>query len=82
MSNPEIKSNSFQSNATYQITVEGKVEPFLLKLLSAPLKVNYTESDGKKISSLIGNVQDQAQLTGILNTLYNSRMTVISVLKI
>lgn len=75
-------STSFQKHATYQIMVEGKVEPLLCKLLPARLKLSYTKSEGKEISSLLGNVKDQAQLTGILNTLYNHRKTIISVIKI
>ena len=82
MSTPDAVFNSFQSNATYQITVEGKVEPFLLDMLPSAFEISYAKSGGKDISSLIGKVEDQAQLTGILNTIYNTRMTVISVLKI
>ena len=82
MTTPEKVLNSFQSNATYQIIVEGKVEPLLLEMLPVAFKINYLEKDGKEISSLLGRVEDQAQLTGVLNTIYNTRFTVISVLKI
>ena len=82
MSVPEAALDSFQSKATYQITVEGKVEPFLLNLLPAAFEISYAKSGGKDISSLIGKVEDQAQLTGVLNTIYNTRITVISVIKI
>ena len=79
---PKTVLNTFQSNATYQIIVEGNVEHLLRELLPGAFKVSYSESGGKKISTLIGQVEDQAQLTGVLNMIYNSRMTVISVLKI
>ncbi|MEN8799928.1 MAG: hypothetical protein ABF293_11805 [Flavobacteriaceae bacterium] len=82
MSSTNSVFNSFQGNATYQITIEGKVEPFLLEMLPSSFKITNAKSGGKDISSLIGKVEDQAQLAGILNTIYNTRMTVISVLKI
>lgn len=82
MPTPKTVLNSFQNNATYQIIVEGNVEHILRELLPGEFKVSYSNLGGKKISSLIGQVEDQAHLTGVLNTIYNSRMTVISVLKI
>ena len=82
MSSPDPIYNSFQSKATYQITVEGKADPFLLDMLPGTFEISYSKAGGRQLSSLIGKVEDQAQLTGILNTIYNSRMTVISVFKI
>ncbi len=82
MSTSEDALNSFQSKATYQITIEGKVDPFLVEMLPSFFEITYAKSEEKDISSLIGRVEDQAQLRGILNTIYNTRMTVISVFKI
>ena len=74
--------DSFQGNAVYQIAVEGKIEPFLLQILNGQLELRGAESNGKQVSLLLGRVEDQAELSGILNTLYNHRLTIISVLKI
>lgn len=65
----------------YQITVEGKLDKSWSSRM-AGLAFNHSEIDTKIITTLTGKIIDQAELNGVLNTLYNNRMKVISVNKI
>ena len=67
--------------ATYQITVEGRIDPTYMSSLT-DLVVTHTETSQKTLSTLTGNMQDQEALSGILNMLFDNRYPVISVMKI
>jgi hypothetical protein len=75
----EILSNkySFSRQAMYKIVVQGELRRDWASMLGN-MKIT-TENNDKSRSSLIGNIRDQAHLSGILNTLYDLKMTVISV---
>lgn len=69
-------SVSFDSPAHYQIVVKGKINGDLLDLLGAHEKQQ--EIYGGKIKTTISiYVKDQAQLSGILNTLYDLQHTIL-----
>lgn len=80
--NDLIKGNkskfSFSQPATYQIRVLGKVPESYAERISG-MAVTYQESKEKVITTLIGELRDQAALSGILNSLYELHMTVLSV---
>ncbi len=72
---------SFTGPAVYSITVEGYIpESLLVCLASMNLENNGPSED--PVSTVTGRLEDQSQLHGVLNTLYNNRYTVISVIKI
>ena len=73
--------NKFTGPATYQISVQGNIVNNLINRLGE-MEVSKTGLANKTISTLTGNVQDQSALSGILNTLFDYRYTVISVLKL
>ncbi len=73
-------SSSFASKAMYQIDLDRKIDDSVLELLPAQMQLRYSQIQGKEISSLVGLVEDQAQLRGILDALFNERITVISML--
>ncbi len=73
--------NSFTGRATYQITVNGTINPSFLPLLG-DVSLAQTETKKRSITTLTGEVIDQSALAGLINTLIDYRYTVISVLKL
>ena len=73
--------NSFTGSATYQITVEGKVDKEYIQKVSG-LSVTHTQLKDHTLSTLTGEIIDQAALSGIINILVDYRYSVISVTKI
>ncbi len=70
---------SFQKPAMYKIQVQGVLKGSWSEKLQG-LQINIERSPGEKpVSILIGQIDDQAALSGVLNTLYDFNMTIISV---
>ena len=69
----------FDQRATYQISVLGRIDPTMSDLLGGmtispePVEVDHT------ITTLCGELGDQASLAGVLNTLYEMHLTVLLV---
>ena len=72
---------SFIGPAVYSITVEGYIPESLLVCL-ASMELQNNDPSENPVSTVTGRLEDQSQLHGVLNTLYNNRYTVISVIKI
>lgn len=64
----------------YQIIVSGSIDRRLLPILG-PIKLNESASDAGSTTTITADMQDQAALGGILNTLIDNRYTLISVKK-
>ncbi|MCK5468855.1 MAG: hypothetical protein KAI99_10100 [Cyclobacteriaceae bacterium] len=76
--NKDLEYN-FTKPAIYKIVVQGKIDDKLSDRM-LDLQVNVEKGGGQKYhSTLIGKINDQAALSGILNTLYDMHITVISV---
>ncbi len=71
---------NFSKPAIYKVVVQGKID-YKLADRMLDLQVNVEKGEGQKYYSttLIGKINDQAALSGILNTLYDMHITVISV---
>jgi len=70
---------SFSKAAIYKIVVQGELDQNW-SLKEWGLQLNTIRgSDRKVFSSLVGQINDQAALSGILNALYDRHMTVVSV---
>jgi len=70
---------NFSKPSVYKIKVQGEIEKDLSGNLGG-MQIKVIKEEGKKpITVLIGSVRDQAALSGILNSLYNMHMMVISV---
>ena len=73
------KRYSFDRPGNYRIRVEG----FLDKKWSARLGglriTTSTRGDQKQVTALEGLMRDQAELTGVLNALYQRHLTLLSV---
>ena len=74
-------SEDIIQSVNYQITVEGHLDTKWSSRLSG-LTINYIKIKNTSFSTLTGQVRDQAALNGVLNTLFNQRMKVISVLEL
>jgi hypothetical protein len=69
----------FTKPAIYKIVVHGDIDGESAMRLWG-LQVSTTKGKNQKIiTTLVGMINDQSQLSGILNTLYDRHMTVISV---
>jgi len=69
----------FAGAANYRIVVEGHLDPSYSSRL-AGMAISTTERDDRKpLTILVGLVQDQAELSGVLDTLYNLHLPIVSV---
>ena len=70
---------NFKKEAIYKIIVDGVLnESFSMRLPEMQIKVS-RDNRKKPFTSLIGEIKDQAALSGILNSLYDMQHVVISV---
>jgi hypothetical protein len=69
----------FDHPAVYQINVQGRIDAHWSDRL-AGMKIRISgEQATQKITTLEGEVSDQAALMGVLNTLYELHLPIISV---
>lgn len=73
---------SFDSPASYQICVEGMVDPEWSDRLGGMSIIAESSKDGSDLSTLSGELSDQAALNGVLSTLYEWHLPVVSVRRI
>jgi hypothetical protein len=76
MNNKQLK---IDSPAIYRITVQGKLDINNSQYLLDMQIIHEEKEDASSESSIIGKLEDQAALAGILNYLYELHMPVISV---
>ena len=70
---------SFSKPAIYKIMIKGELNEVWSERLGG-MQINVLRSGAKEpVSVLVGQVNDQAALSGMLNTLYESHCTIISV---
>ena len=65
--------------ATYQISVQGRIDPSWSDRLEGMRIYQDPAQDASTITFLLGELSDQAALAGVLNTIYELHLTVISV---
>jgi hypothetical protein len=79
MKSDKNKDINFKSKAIYKIIVKGILkESYYLRFPMMQIKVSRNDK-GMPFTSIIGEMKDQAALSGILNNLYDMQYTVISV---
>lgn len=76
-STTEWKS-SFRKPAIYKIRVKGNLGNKMSDRFDMQVDVE-RPNDSEPVSTLIGKIKDQAALSGILTTLYDLQLTIISV---
>ena len=69
----------FDLPATYQIIVQGRVDPTMSGHLEGMTISQATVEADPPVTTLEGELSDQAALAGVLNTLYELHITVILV---
>ena len=75
------KGLSISSQAFYRVQFKGVIDPAWADTLGE-MRIVSQESGGEggaPVTTLLGEVADQASLAGILNTLYRLRLPLISV---
>ena len=65
--------------ATYRIKVEGKLDESWSDRLGGMRITTHKRKDQTTVTTLIGRVRDQAELTGVLNSLYELHLPILSV---
>ena len=79
MSTPSRNPIPFDLPAIYQIIVQGRIDPTMSDLLGGmAISLDTVQAD-HPVTTLYGELVDQAALAGVLNTLYELHLTVISV---
>ena len=81
MTPPEHKRNylKFTGPAIYKITVDGVLsESMSEKITGLQINVDRSTPDDP-VSVMVGRMEDQAALSGVLNTIYENHYTIISV---
>jgi hypothetical protein len=73
------RPRAFDSPATYQILVLGSLAPSWSTRLDGMSITRITTSDRTAVTALIGDFADQKALTGVLITLVEMHLTLISV---
>ena len=67
-------------SACYRIAVEGCLDQTWSGRLGGMQIASSQQNDQESVTTLTGQVQDQADLIGVLNTLYQLRMNILSVI--
>jgi hypothetical protein len=69
----------FDSPVAYRILVQGPVAPTWSDRLQGMDIIQTTSDNGLTVSTLSGELPDQTALAGVLNTLYELHLSVLSV---
>ena len=77
---PSQNAIPFDLPATYQITVQGRIDPTSVDLLEGMNIHHAVVEAGHTITTLVGEIRDQAALAGVLNTLYELHLPVLMVM--
>lgn len=69
----------FDCPATYQIIIQGRIDPDMSDLMGGMTIQIKSEETGSLVTILKGELTDQAALAGVLNSLYELHRPVILV---
>ena len=65
--------------ATYRISVQGRINGSWSDRLSGMRIVTHNPKEQTPVTTLVGRVRDQAELMGVLNSLYELHLPLLSV---
>ena len=82
LNQPTQNTILFDCSATYQITVQGKIDPASLALMGGMNVCHTVLEAGHTITTLEGELRDQTALVGVLNTLYELHLPVLMVMRL
>ena len=79
MSLQSRKPIPFDRPAAYQIIVQGRIDPNMSDLLGG-MTIQIKSGEGDPPATILnGELRDQAALAGVLNTIYELHLSVLSV---
>ena len=73
------KDSTFARPGNYRIRVQGYLDENWSERLAGLTITSGKRGDQKPVTALFGQVRDQSELTGVLNTLYELHLTLLSV---
>ena len=73
------KGLTLEGPATYQIRIKGRLEEYWSERLEGMRLMTSDQEEHVQITELVGQLLDQAALLGVLNTLYDLRVPILSV---
>ena len=73
------KSFTFDRPGNYRIRVQGFLDESWSEKLGGMRITTSSLKDQGPVTALVGQVRDQAELAGVLNTLYELHLTLLSV---
>jgi hypothetical protein len=76
---PPASCSGFDAPATYRIDVQGRIPPRWCERLEGMVVTVFAPESGPLLTTLLGELSDQAALAGVLNTLYELHLPVLSV---
>ncbi len=76
---PDIHVLKFEGPATYKIAVQGLVDKSFSESFAGMRITAGLDANRDPITYLTGRVRDQAELAGVLNSLYETHVSIISV---
>jgi len=75
----ELHTLRFSGPATYRIIVQGELEDHWSDRLAGMTVSHLTGNKGSAQTCLLGSIRDQAELSGVLETLHGLHMSIIKV---
>ena len=79
MKSESKKSYDFDRPGNYRIRVKGFLDESWGERLGGMYVTTSRRGDRRTVATLVGRMQDQAELAGVLNTLYELHLTLLSV---
>lgn len=76
---PSRSPSLFDSPADYRISVQGRINPTWSDRLEGMTICQTAVDAGPSVTTLQGELKDQTALAGVLNTLYELHLPVLSV---
>ena len=82
LNQPSQNAIPFDCPATYQITVQGRIDPSSVDLLEGMNVHHAVVKAGHTITTLVGEIRDQTALAGVLNRLYELHLPILMVMRL
>jgi len=73
------KEFRLETPATYRIRIQGHFDSSWIDQVTGMSISKHTSESGHTVTTLTGHLTDQAMLSGLLNTLYDLRLSLLSV---
>ena len=74
-----IREFTFDRSGNYRIRVKGYLEESWSERLAGMYITIKRREEGRTLTTLVGRLEDQAELAGVLNTLYELHLPLLSV---